>query len=621
MQCIAIDAAPKAPDRWTAGLITSSSMHSVIRHPSTKFDDIHQPHHPITTLSREAISMTSRQTRRQDAVFKYQALGSPDTFRLLWVQNSQNNEIHCSLRHYILGSPDCPGYRAVSYTWGQDEALHSVYMSDGQTFKVRKNLRDLLRHVRDRDAGSSGCLLWIDAICIDQRANNERNHQVRLMASIYGNANSVLVWLQSASEDVDVAKAFSFIEAATAHDETNHSIYNYCKSHPSKAVRSWRSVQKLCGLRYWTRKWIIQELVLAKTVVLQAGAAKCTMDNFERFCSQLQQNSKNPAFQKLVALESHVIKSSAVTLAVQRFGERAEPRSGFLYELVERYAANQCQEPCDHVYALHSLVGDHRAHLGIDYSATPVQRLVAVLRFVRDYETLPPSETLSFVNLLIRLFGITQDDEQHDRDLLDRLDLRLPVTSLGAVELEGESSASTAVRQMVEPLDPMPTFMFDTSQDTWTLAWHRYPDDPNERVGRPDLSHFSIFNGMYHGLAACRLADSDAIWYVPGTQLVFVVRDYGTQRALVLGRAYLFLPDLREAWLRRPLDDNAIRAGMRYTSMSLSTLMVISSLAMPLTGESKVGFKNVERDATSERRTCECVGRETTFHSTDYWVG
>ncbi|KAK4502890.1 hypothetical protein PRZ48_006316 [Zasmidium cellare] len=526
--------------------------------------------------------------------FPYKALEKPNTFRLLRVEGSQGSDIHCSLRHYILGSQDCPAYRAVSYTWGQDAPKHEIHMRDGHIFKVRRNLKNLLRHVRDKDAGSSGCWLWIDAICIDQNEDKERNHQVRLMAKIYGNANSVLVWLQSKSERIDVASAFRFIDAAATFDESDHSVSNYSRAHPEKLESSWHSMQKLCNLRYWTRKWIIQELILAQRVVLQTGTAECTMANFERFCNQLQNRRNRYAHEKLVKVENRVLESSAVTLAMQRFERGAVRQPRLLYDLVERYAKNDCHQPCDHIYALHSLVGQHNKHLDIDYSASPVERLVTVLRFVRSYENLPPSRTLDFVNLLIRLLRIEPGHLQSDINLVNSVQLTLPATLLGTVDMPDASTLSQAIRQMVEPLDPMPTFALDISSRTWELALHGMPKDPNERVGRPDMTYFRISNSIFHGLAACRLEEDDTIWHLPGTQMVFVMRQNSARRALLFGRAYLFLNESTEFWLRRPLDYGAVRKEERHMSMNLSTLLTLSDLAMPLNGGSSPDLNDFE---------------------------
>jgi len=115
--------------------------------------------------------------------------------------------------------------------------------------KVRENLRNALRSVRDE---KSDCWLWIDAICINQNSHTERNHQVRLMADIYGSANVVLIWLQSTGENADVVRAFKLLHAAATYDNSEHSVYRYSRSLPSdeQRQRGWRSVQHLCKLRY-----------------------------------------------------------------------------------------------------------------------------------------------------------------------------------------------------------------------------------------------------------------------------------------------------------------------------------------------------------------------------------
>jgi hypothetical protein len=129
-------------------------------------------------------------------------------------------------------------------------------MPQGSVFKVRKNLRNALRSLRD---AKSDCYVWIDAVCINQSSNAERNHQVKLMAAIYGNANVVVVWLESNGEYANVKKAFEFIHAATTYNILNTSVRDYCVAlRPARKSwkEDWLSVIDLCNLRYWSRKWV-----------------------------------------------------------------------------------------------------------------------------------------------------------------------------------------------------------------------------------------------------------------------------------------------------------------------------------------------------------------------------
>lgn len=47
--------------------------------------------------------------------------------------------------------------------------------------------------------------IWIDAICINQQDDLEKNHQVAMMSDIYQRALRVLVWLGESSEERDYA--------------------------------------------------------------------------------------------------------------------------------------------------------------------------------------------------------------------------------------------------------------------------------------------------------------------------------------------------------------------------------------------------------------------------------
>lgn len=150
----------------------------------------------------------------------------------------RGERITCSLHHFTLDSETCPPYRAISYTWSQDRARFNIHLPGDSVIKVRKNLRNALRSVRDEE---SDCWLWIDTICINQLLDEERNDQVKLMAKIYGNANIVLVWLQSTGENTDVARTFKFVHAAATHNPFEHkrserSVYYYSKAHSSESL-------------------------------------------------------------------------------------------------------------------------------------------------------------------------------------------------------------------------------------------------------------------------------------------------------------------------------------------------------------------------------------------------
>jgi hypothetical protein len=64
---------------------------------------------------------------------------------------------------------------------------------------VTKNCKLALCYLRKEE---SGRVLWVDAICINQKDDKERGHQVGMMRDVYSKATEVLIWLGEASKDL-----------------------------------------------------------------------------------------------------------------------------------------------------------------------------------------------------------------------------------------------------------------------------------------------------------------------------------------------------------------------------------------------------------------------------------
>jgi hypothetical protein len=118
--------------------------------------------------------------------------------------------VHCDIESFDIET--APEYIALSYTWGSPNELQTIYIDD-KPFVVRQNLFDFLDIFRLEETNTRH--LWIDQLCIDQMAVDERNHQVRLMSQIYQKSKFVVMWLGASSEthaivflaEPDVARA------------------------------------------------------------------------------------------------------------------------------------------------------------------------------------------------------------------------------------------------------------------------------------------------------------------------------------------------------------------------------------------------------------------------------
>ncbi|OCL11331.1 hypothetical protein AOQ84DRAFT_424047, partial [Glonium stellatum] len=113
-----------------------------------------------------------------------------------------SSEIECDLRQDML---ETCSYEALSYVWGSAQDTVPIHINK-KTFDITRNLEGALREFR---LGDRPLALWVDAICINQRDNDEKSKQIQLMGKIYKYAKRVLVWL--GPESNSVGKAFRFI--------------------------------------------------------------------------------------------------------------------------------------------------------------------------------------------------------------------------------------------------------------------------------------------------------------------------------------------------------------------------------------------------------------------------
>jgi hypothetical protein len=135
-----------------------------------------------------------------------------DNIRLLRLLPNEDEAapVQCELRNYSLQKlgPRTHLYEALSYVWGDTGETIPIWVDNNQ-FPVTANLHAALLRLRDH---SFERIIWIDAICINQKNLQEQGHQVQLMAKIYSNAHRVIVWLgeeaigrKGALEDIRLA--------------------------------------------------------------------------------------------------------------------------------------------------------------------------------------------------------------------------------------------------------------------------------------------------------------------------------------------------------------------------------------------------------------------------------
>lgn len=209
-----------------------------------------------------------------------QAVGK-DFFRILLLGPGNGNEpVHCSLSRRSLS--ENIRYEALSYAWG-DETSKAAISCNGTILHVTQSLELCLKALRSDSETRS---LWIDQICINQDDLDEKSAQVSIMGTIYRSAAQVIVWLGPASPDSGCALSFidelcqAFLAYFQLHGSEAHPFRSSSESVrleptgfelPPQSDRRWTALAKVLDRPWFSRYWVVQEVMLNREVVVQCG--------------------------------------------------------------------------------------------------------------------------------------------------------------------------------------------------------------------------------------------------------------------------------------------------------------------------------------------------------------
>lgn len=103
----------------------------------------------------------------------------------------------------------------ISYCW-VDATDNISVVCDELRVLITRSLHGALRRFRP-PRGTAARLLWADALCINQKDDEEKGKQVGSMDEIFANASSVLVWLGGNVDDRIATDTFTLISKINQH--------------------------------------------------------------------------------------------------------------------------------------------------------------------------------------------------------------------------------------------------------------------------------------------------------------------------------------------------------------------------------------------------------------------
>ena len=160
-----------------------------------------------------------------------------------------------------------PDYIALSYEWGPPDLSekNSVVVNSHKAITTI-NLWLALNHLpKDR-------YYWIDFISINQEDLDERAKQVRMMTRIYHTASNVEVWL--GPEDALVSKGLELLNEHEKLPSDEDGLRDITSLWVPSRRDHWKGYCRLMQNSYWTRMWVVQEIIVAKSqweVALRCG--------------------------------------------------------------------------------------------------------------------------------------------------------------------------------------------------------------------------------------------------------------------------------------------------------------------------------------------------------------
>lgn len=274
--------------------------------------------------------------------YKYTQRLGQDDLRLLEPIGISSDRL--SFRVITVPREQAGSYTAVSYTWGSDDATKTIFL-DGKPFSVRPNLWACLFHLATHDADSKPRRLWVDAICINQTDNDEKNNQVWHMDRTYLDAHHVAAWLGL----LPLGPGGRELSALNRQNATLQVDDFDWHDH----------IECLARRPYWKRFWVIQEFLLASDIVVHCGNMAIHWQDFQTIlCDAADINMHRSSPEDWVA--HHL---DAVPLIMSRHPDRHPSEHEPLRALLERHGRSQCFDPRDRVFALLGLVPDEERRL------------------------------------------------------------------------------------------------------------------------------------------------------------------------------------------------------------------------------------------------------------------
>lgn len=322
--------------------------------------------------------------------------------RLLKLLRPFGGMVQCSLE--VVKHSQNLDYEALSYAWGKRSKTRAIEVN-GQELQISLNLWEFLDRssryvlVHPVEGGrvyrpEAPHYLWIDQICIDQSSVEEKNHQVQRMAEIYEQATWVTLWVGPGTPENEL-----LIDTLSNGWYTLNFGDDY-GTRKAQEAQVLESVETLFAQPYWSRLWVIQEILLAKQVVISFGKRSMLWTKLYDH-NAIKDLVLDISVPPRLGSRALAISTSVKTLLQRKsayFVATGNDKRFTLEAALANFSTLQCEDPRDKVYGLIALIStyvwserdSHRrlkpVSIRVDYSEDAPMLFWRIVALLLDHE-------------------------------------------------------------------------------------------------------------------------------------------------------------------------------------------------------------------------------------------
>ena len=309
-----------------------------------------------------------------------------DETRLLELRCGQRDAPLSGEIHHI-NVERSPPYYALSYVWGSAIKGYTLETSQGP-IGITASLCSALRRIRKSD---EVMYVWVDAVCINQEDDHEKASQIRMLPNIFQSAEIVLCWIGEERDESTAAiqtllQIRTFELAPQKWPAQLPSIPETWKDGlPPINDDIWWSIQNLFEREWFSRVWVIQEVVLAKELKLICGNYEVDWNDIMKavdICLD-DQDGPLPTDCSLRQIMPSFNPVHTLGLTKRAFENQNLSKRFNLLSLLDVFTHSKSTELCDKIFALLGIASDSNATVfNPDYSSSID---VVIRRFAHEF--------------------------------------------------------------------------------------------------------------------------------------------------------------------------------------------------------------------------------------------